>query len=417
MEPIAVKETTKPHQIMSDTSDIGVDVATDTLDGKHILVAISGGIAVVDSVRLLRELRRHGAQITVIMTHSAQQIISPLAIEWASQSQVITDWDSDMAQLDLVDAVLVCPATRHTIGCHIHGILDTPMQMALTAARGRKLPMLFIPSMHNSLSEDIVTEDLCEELENFGHQVFWGEEQEGRRKQPDVVQIIGLLSHLINQNLSNRRRVALTLGATRSAIDSVRWVQNTSSGKTGFDIADYLYRMGHEVIIMKGVVTTDSPLNHTDIRDCKDPESMLSQLLDISQSDNPPDTWIFSAAVLDYTVVNPINEKIKSGQENFSIELQKSDKHIDIISKSRKNDLKIGFKLESGFTQPELIESAQNSLKNNGLDAVIANHLENVKDGPIRAFWVDAKGAIINLDDNLSMAKVIEKKLSEARDD
>ena len=79
--------------------------------------------------------------------------------------------------------------------------------------------------------------------------------------------------------------------------------------------------------------------------------------------------------------------------------------------------MKIGFKLDSGFTQPELIESAQNSLKNNGLDAVIANHLENVKDGPIRAFWVDAKGAIINLDDNLSMAKVIEKKLSEARDD
>ncbi len=417
MEPIAVKETTKPHQIMSDTSDIGVDVATDALDDKHILVAISGGIAVVDSVRLLRELRRHGAQITVVMTHSAQEIISPLAIEWASQSQVITDWDSDMAQLDLVDAVLICPATRHTIGCHIHGILDTPMQMALTAARGRKLPMLFIPSMHNSLSEDIVTEDLCEELENFGHQVFWGEEQEGRRKQPDVVQIIGLLSHLINQNLSNRRRVALTLGATRSAIDSVRWVQNTSSGKTGFDIADYLYRMGHEVIIMKGVVTTDSPLNHTDIRDCKDPESMLSQLLDISQSDNPPDTWIFSAAVLDYTVVNPIIEKIKSGQENFSIELQKSDKHIDIISKSRKNDLKIGFKLESGFTQPELIESAQNSLKNNGLDAVIANHLENVKDGPIRAFWVDAKGTVIDLNDNLSMAKVIENKLSEARDD
>ena len=402
---------------MSETSDIGVDVATDALDDKHILVAISGGIAVVDSVRLLRELRRHGAQITVVMTHSAQEIISPLAIEWASQSQVITDWDSDMAQLDLVDAVLVCPATRHTIGCHIHGILDTPMQMALTAARGRKLPMLFIPSMHNSLSEDIVTEDLCEELENFGHQVFWGEEQEGRRKQPDVVQIIGLLSHLINQNLSNRRRVALTLGATRSAIDSVRWVQNTSSGKTGFDIADYLYRMGHEVIIMKGVVTTDSPLNHTDIRDCKDPESMLSQLLDISQSDNPPDTWIFSAAVLDYTVVNPIIEKIKSGQENFSIELQKSDKHIDIISKSRKNDLKIGFKLESGFTQPELIESAQNSLKNNGLDAVIANHLENVKDGPIRAFWVDAKGTVIDLNDNLSMAKVIENKLSEARDD
>ena len=81
MEPIAVKETTKSHQIMSDTSDIGVDVSSDTLDDKHILVAISGGIGVVDSVRLLRELRRHGAKITDVMTQSAQEIISPLPIE------------------------------------------------------------------------------------------------------------------------------------------------------------------------------------------------------------------------------------------------------------------------------------------------------------------------------------------------
>ena len=402
---------------MGDTSDIGVDVASDALSDKHILVAISGGIAVVDSVRLLRELRRHGAKITVVMTHSAQEIISPLAIEWASQSQVVTDWDADMAQLELVDAVLVCPATRHTIGCHIHGILDTPMQMALSAARGRNLPILFIPSMHNSLSQDIVTEDLCEELKEFGHHIFWGEEQEGRRKQPGVVEIIGLLCHLINANLPNRKRVALTLGATRSAIDSVRWVQNTSTGKTGFDIADYLYRMGHEVTILQGVVSVKPLLSFQDIRECTEPESMLSELVKISQSENPPDAWIFSAAVLDYTVVNSNENKIKSGKENFSIELQKSKKHIDIISKSCVDDLKIGFKLESGYTKQQLIESALDSLKNNRLDAVIANHLENVDYGPVRAYWVDTKGTTIDLEDNFSMAKVIEKRLSQVSDD
>ncbi len=416
-EPIAVKETTKSHRIMSDTSDIGVDVASDALSDKHILVAISGGIAVVDSVRLLRELRRHGAKITVVMTHSAQEIISPLAIEWACQSKVVTDWDADMAQLELVDAVLVCPATRHTIGCHIHGILDTPLQMALSAARGRNLPMLFIPSMHNSLSQDVVTEDLCEELEKFDHEVFWGEEQEGRRKQPDVVQIIGKLCHIINSNLPNRKRVALTLGATRSAIDSVRWVQNTSTGKTGFDIADYLYRMGQKVTIFQGVVSAHSLLILQDIRECSEPESMLSELVKISQSENPPDAWIFSAAVLDYTVANPNETKIKSGGDNFSIELQKSSKHIDIISKSCVDDLKIGFKLESGYSKQQLIGSAIDSIKNNQLDAVIANHLENVDDGPVRAYWVDQEGTIIDLEDNFSMAKVIEKRLSQVSDD
>jgi hypothetical protein len=82
-----------------------------------------------------------------------------------------------------------------------------------------------------------------------------------------------------------------------------------------------------------------------------------------------------------------------------------------------KDDLKIGFKLESGFTQQELIQSARISLNNNGLDAVIANHLESVKDSVVRAFWVDAKGPLIDLKDNLSMAKLIEKQLSQARDD
>jgi phosphopantothenoylcysteine decarboxylase/phosphopantothenate--cysteine ligase len=291
------------------------------------------------------------------------------------------------------------------------------MQMALSAARGRNSPILFIPSMHNSLSQDIVTDDLCEELEKFGHHVFWGVEQEGRRKQPDVVQIIGLLCHLINVNLPNRKRVAITLGATRSAIDSVRWVQNTSTGKTGFDIAEYIYRMGHQITILKGLVTVNSLLNYQDIKDCTEPESMLSELVKISKSDNPPDAWIFCAAVLDYTVVNSNENKIKSGKDDFSIELQKSKKHIDIISKSCVDDLKIGFKLESGYTKQQLIQSALDSLKNNLLDAVIANHLENVDNGQVRAYWVDTKGTIIDLKDNFSMAKVIEKRLSQVGDD
>jgi len=97
--------------------------------------------------------------------------------------------------------------------------------------------------------------------------------------------------------------------------------------------------------------------------------------------------------------------------------LEKTEKHIDIISKLCKDDLKIGFKLESGCTQQELIDSARISLNNNGLDAVIANHLESVMDSAVRAFWVDANDSIIDLKDNLSMAKLIENKLSQASDD
>ena len=95
--------------------DTDVELRGSSLAGKRILVGVTGGIAAVDSVRLLREMRRHGAEMLVIMTESARRVITPLAIEWASQCQVITDWDGDMKQLEDVDAILVAPATRNTI--------------------------------------------------------------------------------------------------------------------------------------------------------------------------------------------------------------------------------------------------------------------------------------------------------------
>lgn len=116
---------------MAERRDSDVDTRSVALEGRKVLVGITGGIAAVESVRLLRELRRHGADLTVMMTHSAQRVITPLAVEWASQTPVLTDWSPEMSQLDHFDGILVSPATRQTIAAHVHGILDTPLQMAL----------------------------------------------------------------------------------------------------------------------------------------------------------------------------------------------------------------------------------------------------------------------------------------------
>jgi len=117
-------------------SDTGVDYKGSSLLNRHVLFVISGGIAAVESIKLLRELRRHRAKVTIMMTKESEKIISPLAVSWAANERIVSDWDPEMKQLNNYDALLVAPATRNTIAKHIHGITDSPVMMSLAAARG-----------------------------------------------------------------------------------------------------------------------------------------------------------------------------------------------------------------------------------------------------------------------------------------
>ena len=394
------------------TQDIDVEMISDTLVGHKVLVGISGGIASVDSVRLLRELRRHGAELIVIMTHSAQEIISPLAIQWASQSIIITDWESDMGQLELVTSVLDCPATRNTIASHLHGIMDSPLQMALSAARGRGIPTLFVPSMHESLSDDPVTKELCDQLIDNGSDVFWGQYEEGRMKQPSVVDIVAKLAHIINSRDDYRKRIVITLGSTKCPIDSVRWIQNTSSGKTGLDIANYLFRQGHDIIIVAGDTKVSFPKYFDEVIYESDPNIMLQSLISIAHSNRQIDAWIHCAAVLDYVPIETSDIKIKSGDEEWIIKLVPSTKHIQELGPVTNGSNRIGFKLESNYTDDELISSAITMMEKYDLNGVVANHLKSIQSNQNRAFWVDKEGQVTPLNDNLTLAKVIHNHIT-----
>ena len=133
----------------------------------------------VDTVRIARELRRQGAEITVIMTASAQRIITPLAVRWATQGEVITDWDGDMEALNTADGVLVVPTTRDTLASSLHGLQNGPLLMALSVARSRGTPVLMVPSMHIDLANDPITSELVDRARTEGINVLWGEEAEG----------------------------------------------------------------------------------------------------------------------------------------------------------------------------------------------------------------------------------------------
>ena len=368
--------------------DSDVQLSGDSLKGKMVHLVVTGGIAAVETVRLARELRRHGAEITVTMTSEATKIISPLAVGWATGSEVNTGWSSDLPGLDTPDLVLVAPATRNTLSKICAGVMDDPAMMAITAASGAGKTILLVPSMHDDLFDDAVTRDMIETIKSIGYKVLVSPSEEGRRKQPSPSNIVRYAAAKINENLPNRANIAVIYGATESSIDPVRVISNKSSGKTGIQISDYLERMGHGVTRISGVVETSEVQSDINART---PQEMVDAVRDV-MSKSVPDVWIVAAAVLDFQPVNPSMQKISSSDHPTPIDLEPSPRLIDYIRSSDSDARIISFKLESGIEIGELISRARSHMKRCQSDAVVANLLENLDGSGPRAHLLTKNG-------------------------
>ena len=383
--------------------DTDVEMKGGQLAGKHILLGVSGGIAAVDTVRLCRELRRYGAKVSVVMTQSAQKVITPLAVKWSSQGDVISDWDSDLTVLSQVDAIIVSPATRNILASHLHGLMNGPLLMAMSAARKRNTPILLVPSMHNDLAEDPVTDDLVQEIQKQGAKVIWGEHEEGKRKTPPSEHIVAELCNLVNKNKTS---VVITLGANRSAMDDIRFLQNTSSGHTGFAIADYLHRWGMDITCVSGITSEHAPTWLPLVIKSPDPEEMLDELIALSNDDI--NAWVHTAAVLDYQIEKAAEGKVASQQSGLQLNLVETRKHIMELAPLCKGACRIGFKLESGIKQKDLVHRAVAQNEKAQMTATIANRLEDMGDSEMpRAHLVDATGAHFVLQTENDMCEAI----------
>ena len=236
------------------------------------------------------------------MTPSAQRIITPLAVRWASQAEVITDWDGDLSVLNHADGVLVAPATRDVMASHLHGLQHGPLMMALSVARSRATPLMMVPSMHVDLAQDPITDELVVALRKQGVHVVWGPEEEGKRKTPSVEEMVAQFAHRVNASSPARKAVVVTLGATRSAIDDVRHVQNTSSGATGWSIASHLFKHGHDVTCVAGVTTSPQPSWLPLVIDAPTSSAMLQECKALAN--DSIDAWVHAAAVLDLSLIH-----------------------------------------------------------------------------------------------------------------
>lgn len=387
-------------------SDTDVDHHSTALSGKHVALGVTGGIAATETVRLCREIRRHGAEVTVLMTTAATKVITPLAVEWASQGNVVTDWTAEMSQLDGFDAILIAPASRNFISRFVNGMMDHPLLMTCSAARGRNSPILVVPSMHSDLFDDPVTDDLLKRITHS--EIVLGPYEEGRYKQPDPVQIVAQLCHIVNRG-SHSKHFAITLGANRAPIDSVRAIQNASSGETGWYIAEYIYRFGHDISVIAGKTSSKPTFVLPTIHRAGSPDEMLAVCKNVATL--KPDGWIHAAAVLDY-YTDPIEGKKRSGEDGWTIELQQGPKHIAELSELVGTAKRIGFKLETGVSINQLHRRAKEQISQYGVDATVANIMEQMHDSTTpRAYFVTNE-SITELDNLEAMAKSILELLT-----
>lgn len=362
--------------------DRDVELRGPQLKGLQIDFIVTGGIASVESAKVIRELRRYGADVRGVMTKAATEFIAPRVIEWATKKPVLTDLTGAAEHLTMADAVVVAPATLDFIQRIAMGLADSLPASLVQSMLGRR-PLVLVPSMHESLWENPLLQESLERLRKVKNVfVIAPSSEEGKQKQASPEFLVAEISHRIAPSPLRGRRVVITAGPTRSYVDDVRFLSNFSSGALGVQMAEDFYRLGAEVCLIHGPIGSLG-LGRFDRVSIETASEMKAELKKRSA-----DVFVFAAAVLDFEVRKARLGKTSS-REKISVELVPSKKIIDELK--GKKGLIVGFKLESRVSERELQSRVLAWAKTKPCDIIISNRLEDVTANSHRAFLWSSK--------------------------
>lgn len=354
------------------------------LNGKKILLGVTGGIAAYKTASLVRLFIKAGAQVQVIMTPAAKDFVTPLTLSTLSKHPVFSEfyneedenalWNNHVELALWADIMLVAPATANTIAKMANGNCDNLVMATYLSA---KCPVYFAPAMDLDMYKHPTTSANFHKLKLFGNIMIPAESGElasglcgeGRMAEPE--HIIRFLEEDIQGKLPlNGKKILITAGPTYEAIDPVRFIGNHSSGKMGYAIADEAARLGADVILISG--PTHWPVNNSGIKliRVQTAEEMYEQCHLYFET---VDVAIAAAAVADYKPKAVADQKIKKSESNFSIELEKTKDILASLGKIKKQQFLIGFALE---TENE-IEHAKLKIQKKNLDLIVLNSLND----------------------------------------
>lgn len=353
------------------------------LEGKKILLGVSGGIAAYKACELLRRLTERGAEVHVILTSSAQQFVTALTFQALSQQPVHTDLfnlteESEMSHIKLADEadlLLIAPATADLIAKLAHGMAN---DLLTTVALVTRAPVFFAPSMNVNMWEKEVVQDNVQALLKRGYKMVeptagylaCGWEGKGRLAEPEAI-LAAVEKHFAVPAGSKKKslagcKVLINAGPTREFLDPVRFISNPSSGKMGFALAEAAQRRGAEVTLIAGPVTLSTPQGVRRI----DVVSSSEMRAACEQHFAKADLFIGTAAVGDFAPAQALPQKLKKNGKALSLELQPtSDILFSLGQAKRKGQIVVGFAAET----ENLVAHAKEKLKKKNLDLIVAN--------------------------------------------
>jgi phosphopantothenoylcysteine decarboxylase/phosphopantothenate--cysteine ligase len=354
------------------------------LQGKHIVVGVTGGIAAYKAVDLVSRLRKTGAEVKVVMTKNATKLVSPLVFGEISKHPVavdmfedVHDWNVEhIAYATWADAYIVAPATANMIAKMAHGIADDMLSTQLLATTA---PIYICPAMNSNMYAHPATQENLELLRSRGVRVLAPESGllacgvEGKGRLPDPQKIVDWLYYELGKNnLLAGKRILVSAGGTQEAIDPVRYIANRSSGKMGHAIALKAAQAGAKVFLVSGPVNLPVPFGVARIP-VKTAGEMKEVIDDFYES---VDAVIMSAAVADYGVAEVADQKIKK-QTSMTLELIKNPDILAGLGERKTHQKLIGFAAET----QDVIEYGKEKVRKKNLDMLVANDVSKENAG------------------------------------
>ncbi len=351
------------------------------LKGKTVLLGVSGSIAAYKAVSLTSILLKMGADVHVIMTENATKFISPLTFSTYTGNKTLVDtFDENfeykvehISIAKLADIVIIAPATANIIAKLSHGIADDMLSTTILAT---KAPIIVAPAMNTNMLNNPATIDNLNILKGRNMKIIEPDTGElacdtvgeGKLPEPEV-----LAEHVVHsiarEKLLKGKRVLVTAGPTREAIDPVRFISNHSTGKMGYAMAEAAAMLGAEVVLISGPVNIKSGINIKKI-DVISARDMSEAVENYSQGS---DIIIMAAAVADFTPQNPAYEKIKKKSvDGANITCKRTVDILTNIGKNkRENQFICGFSMET----ENVIENSREKLVKKNVDMIVANDL------------------------------------------
>jgi phosphopantothenoylcysteine decarboxylase/phosphopantothenate--cysteine ligase len=359
-----------------------------SLADKRILLGVSGGIAAYKSADLVRRLKERGAEVRVVMTAGAQEFVRPLTFQALSGNPVHADLldpaaEAAMGHIELAkwaQLILIAPASANLLAKLAVGMAD---DLLTTLCLASEAQLALAPAMNQAMWRHPATQANAQTLQNRGAQV-WGPAEggqacgdvgPGRMLEPHALAAQAETLFATQQSLAGKR-VAITAGPTREALDPVRYLSNHSSGKMGFALAAAARRAGAEVTLIAGPVNLPTPtgvkrINVVDAQAMREAAERAADLCDL---------FIAAAAVADFRPAQIAQQKIKKqdGSERDSVALIKNpDIVAGIAARTSLRPFTVGFAAET----ENVVQHAQGKLARKQLDMIIANDVSSADSG------------------------------------